>query len=116
MSHIVRLSLGVRRVFGSFILIIVILYVILVLFPSYWSGIYNLSSEQIWQGSFDVPFYSGSGSVREAVFPRVPAFISIAAWYLVPFLSLFLFVTLIITRHTLTRRDQFFWIASILII
>jgi hypothetical protein len=116
MSQVVRTAIGTKRVVVFLMFIITLLYLVLVLFPSYWSGLYYLSKDAIWDGQFNVPFYMNSGSVRDSVFPLVPIFVTILSWYAVPFLSVILLVALGVARREFTRTEKVFWIAIILIV
>jgi hypothetical protein len=115
MMTITRFSLALQRVVTITLLIIFAAYVLFVLVPSYTSGIYNLSREQIWDSNYTVPLYSGLGSVRTSALMLFPVFVSIFAWYGIPVLTGVLAILLLL-RYRMLRLNIVGWAGVLLII
>jgi hypothetical protein len=102
---------------GATIFVILFLYSLLILFPSYQSGIYR--SEHPDQENFLVPFYTddASGLVNTSTLIwSIWPLIDLSAIFIFPPLSIALLAVLIRKWRLFTARERTFWVAALMIV
>ncbi|NJM09253.1 hypothetical protein HC891_28165 [Candidatus Gracilibacteria bacterium] len=101
MSIEARLTIAAKKVIGLIACTLLLLYTLLVLFPSYWAG---LSSTTADTTSREVPIYGNRGSVNDDALMTLPVYLSLLVWYLVPVLLLVYGSLVIHSRSQLSKR------------
>lgn len=102
---------------GGTILIILFLHGLLILYPTYQSGIYR--SDNPDQETFVVPFYTnptpGFRNSTDSIWV-ISAIVSISIMLIFPQLSIALLVVLIRKWRLFNVRERVFWVAAMIII
>jgi hypothetical protein len=94
-------------------IIILVAYSILILFPSYQSGVYN--STDPTSNRYTVPWYTTSLFVGyDSWLFNSAMFTIIGAWCFVPPLSLAFLSVLVLRRRTLSLSETRWWIGTLL--
>jgi len=103
-----QIATNVKYITGGGLVVVLLIYTLIVLYPSYQSGVYLLSIEEIQSGNLSVPFYSSDTNPRLEA--SVPAITTILASYLIPIFSLTIILSVYFLRNILSRRSKWTWI------